>query len=52
MKHSRPDIAHATQELSKVINGVNQATFFERYWVMKHVLDTRSLGLKLEPKES
>ena len=51
MKHLKPNITNATQELSKVMDGANQAVFFKMHQIIRYVLDTRSLGLKLEPKE-
>ena len=49
VKHSRPDIANAVQELSKVLNGATDAAFKEMHRVIKYVLDTKNMGLKLEP---
>ena len=46
VKHSRPDIAYATQELSKVFDGVSRAAYKELHQVIKFVLDTKSLGIK------
>ena len=34
------------------MDGVNKAAFLEMHWVIKYVLDTKNLGLKLEPKEN
>jgi hypothetical protein len=50
VKHSRPDIANAVQELSKVMDGATQAAMKEMKRVIKFVLDTRNFGLKIEPK--
>ena len=52
MKHSRPDIANATGQLSKIMVGANQASFPEMHQVINYVLNTRSLGLKLEQKKT
>ncbi len=51
VKHSRPDIANAVQELSKCMTGANAAAYKELLQVIKSVvLDTRDYGLKLAPK--
>ena len=47
MKHSRPDIANATQELSKVTDGANQALSLEIHHITKFVLDTWNLSLNM-----
>ena len=49
VKHSRPDIANAVRELSKLNDGVTRAAMKELFRVIKYVLDTRQLGLKIEP---
>ena len=49
VKHSRPDIANAVRELSKVLDGASPAAFKEMHRVIKYVLDTKTMGLKLEP---
>ncbi|KAL7577258.1 hypothetical protein ACA910_003579 [Epithemia clementina (nom. ined.)] len=49
-KHSRPDICNATRELSKVMDGAAKAHQKELYRVIKHVLMTKALGLKFDPK--
>ena len=51
-EHSWPDIANMTQELSKIVDGENQAAFLEIHQVIKYVLHSRSLELKLEPNGS
>ena len=48
VKCSRPGIASTSREISKVMNGTNQATFLEMHCVFKYVLDTWILGLKIE----
>ena len=48
-KCSRPDIGNATWELSKVIDGANKAVFLKMHHVIKYVLATKNLGLKLDP---
>jgi hypothetical protein len=50
VKHSRPDIANVTRELSKVMDGATPAALKELKRVIKFVLDTRTFGLKIEPK--
>ena len=49
VKHSRPDIANPVRELSKVLDGATSAAFKEMLRIIKYVLDTKTLGLKLEP---
>jgi hypothetical protein len=51
VKHSRPDIANATRELSKVADGATEAHFKYLLRVIKYVLDTEHHGLKLKPKK-
>ena len=50
VKHSRPDIANATRELSKSMDGATEVAYQELLRVIKYVLDTEGYGLKLEPK--
>jgi hypothetical protein len=52
VKHSRPDIANATRELSKVADGATQAHFKYLMRVIKYVLDTETFGLKLKPEKN
>ena len=49
VKHSRPDIANAVRELSKMMDGPNEAAMKELKRVIKFVLDTQDYGLKMEP---
>ena len=49
MKHSRPNIADVTRELSKANNEVNPAAYKELLHVIKYVIETENLGLRLEP---
>ena len=51
VKHSRPDIANCVRELSKVLDGTTEAAYKEMLRVIKYVLDTKNLGLKIEPTE-
>jgi hypothetical protein len=50
LKHSRPDIANAVRELTKCLTGASEAALKEMHRVIKFVLDTQTLGLKIEPK--
>ena len=50
VKHSRPDIANAVREMSKVLGGSTRATYKEMLRVIKFVLDTKNSGLKIAPK--
>jgi hypothetical protein len=50
VKHSRPDISYAVRELTKVLDGAT-------YWkamirVIKYVIDTKMIALKLKPNFS
>ena len=49
VKHSRPDIANPVRELSKCLDGATQASFKEMLRIIKYVLDTKDMGLKMEP---
>ena len=49
VKHSRPDIANAVRELSKVLDKPNYRAFKEMCHVSKYVLDTHTYGLKFSP---
>ena len=49
VKHSRPDIANVVRELSKVTDGATMAAMKEMKRVIKFVIDTKHLGLKIEP---
>ena len=49
VKHSRPDIAHAVRELSKVLDCSTNGAYKEMLRCIKYVLDTKSLGLKIWP---
>jgi hypothetical protein len=50
VKHSRPDIANVVRELSKMMDGATPAAFKELKRTIKFVLDTRTFGLRIEPK--
>ena len=49
-KHSRPDIANAVRELCKVLDGATIAAYKEMLRIIKYVLDSRHLGLRIEPQ--
>ena len=49
VKHSRPDIANCVRELSKVLDGATPGSYKEMCRVIKYVLDTKELGLKIVP---
>ena len=49
IKHSRPDIANAVRELTKVLGKATPAAYKEMLRVAKFVMDTRNMGLKVEP---
>ena len=48
-KHSRPNIANAVCELSKSMDGASKLQFREMLQVIKFILDTKDLGLKIVP---
>jgi hypothetical protein len=50
VKYSRPDIANAVGELSKVLDGSTEASFKEMLRVIKYILDTKEMGLRIKPK--
>ena len=52
VKHSCPNLANTTRELSKVNNGANPAAYKELLCVIKYVIDTKNLGLKIEPMKN
>ncbi len=49
VKHTRPDIANAVRELSKVLDGPSPAAYKELLRVIKYVLDTKGLAIKVKP---
>ena len=49
VKHSRPDIANCVRELSKVLDFSTEESYKELLRIIKYVLDTKQLGLKLKP---
>ena len=51
VKHTHPDIANTVRELSKCLDCINTAAYKEMLRVIKYVLDTKNLALKVEPTE-
>jgi len=51
VKHTRPDLANATRELSKVMNKPTPNAMKELRRALKYALDTKELGLKMNPEE-
>ena len=49
IKHSRPDLANAIRELTKVLDGATQAHYKAMMRVIKYVIDTEFYGLRLQP---
>jgi hypothetical protein len=52
VKHSRPDMANAVRELAKVLDGATPAHWKAMLRVIKYVIDTKMLALKLKPNFS
>ena len=52
VKHSKTDVANTVRKLCKVMDGANHAAFLEIHQVIKHVLDTQNLGLKIKSDEN
>ena len=48
VKHLHPDLANVTRDLLKANKGVNLAAY-KKFLVIKYVLDTKNLGLKIKP---
>ena len=51
VKYSRPDIANCVRELSKVLDSATGEAYNEMLRVIKFVLDTHDLGLRMIPTE-
>jgi len=51
VKHSRPDIANPTRELSKGMQGATKKMMKELMRVLRFVSDTPSTGLYMNPKQ-
>jgi hypothetical protein len=49
VKHSRPDIANATRELSKVLDGATEAHWKAMLRIVKYIFDTKMVSLRLKP---
>ena len=49
VKHSRHDIANAVQECTKVLDGANEKAYQEMLHIIKYVLNTKNLELKIKP---
>ena len=49
VKHSRPDIANAVRELTKVMDGATPAAFKEMKRTINYVLNTKNYALKIAP---
>jgi hypothetical protein len=52
VKNSRPDISDAVRELTKVLDGATSAHWKAMLRVIKYVIDTNMLALKLKAKFS
>ena len=48
VKHLCPNLANASRELSKANDGAKPAANKELLCVIKYVIDTKNLGLKIE----
>ena len=51
VKYSRPDIANAVRQMSKVLDGATPAAYKEMMRIIKYVLDTKNLALKVKPMQ-
>ncbi len=49
IKHSRPDIANAVCECTKVLDGAMEYAYHEMLRIIKYVFDTKDYGLRIEP---
>ena len=49
IKHSRPDIANAVCECTKVLDGASTYAYCEMLQIIKYVLDTKDYGLRIDP---
>ena len=50
VKHTRPDIANSVCKLSKALGSPSPAAYKGLLRLLKYVLDTRNLAIKIEPK--
>jgi hypothetical protein len=49
-KYSQPDISNIFQELSKCMDSATLGAYNELLRVIKFVIDTKSFGVKVQPK--
>jgi hypothetical protein len=49
-KYSRPHISNIVKELSKCMESATWGTYNKLFRVIKFVIDTKTFGLKVEPK--
>ena len=47
---TKPDLSNAIRELSKVMDGATEQAMKEMMRIIKYVIDTKNVGLKIEPK--
>jgi hypothetical protein len=52
IKHSRPDLSNAVRELTKVMDGATEAHWKMMLRVIKYVIDTEYLCLKMSPENT
>ena len=52
VKHTRPDIANCTRELSKVLDKATVSAYKEMIRIIKFILDTSDYRLRFQPKPS
>ena len=52
VKHSCPNLANMTGKLSKANDDMNPAAYKELLCEIKYVLDTKNVGLMIEPMEN
>jgi hypothetical protein len=51
VKHSRPDISNSVRELSKVADGATEAHWKAMARLVKYVVDTEEIGLRIKPRK-
>ena len=49
VKHLHPNLANTTRELSKANDSANHVAYKELLCVVKYVIDTNNIGLKIKP---
>ena len=52
VKHTRPDIMNPVRELSKLLGTATEAAYKEMKRVIKYVIDSEALGLRMQPRLS